>query len=259
MARSFGIASLVARNTPRLAFLDELRAQPRFDKAERRIKILRVLFERVRVRQQFRTVVDVVHAGRAELGVGDDAAGRALESEATGEARCRQPERIAKVGWTENWNLHGGSSRYSPYGESLPEIRVVMRPAPRVGDIDETEGADRGVDGEALRRIPGPFDIALQDIVSENDRLSDIVGEIVNAPTQLRGHILDVGPRNRLQDDIVEKFVGFEDLAVDRFRRVVVAVDPALFDRIARRSTERVPCLLRAGREGEGGAAQAST
>jgi hypothetical protein len=96
-----------------------------------------------------------------------------------------------------------------------------MRPAPRVGDIDGTEGADRGVDGEALRRIPGPFDIALQDIVGENDRLSDIVGEIVNALTQLRGHILDIGPRDRLQDDAVEKLVCFEDLAVDRFRRVV--------------------------------------
>src|SRR6202051_1348345 len=148
MARSFGTAPLVARNTPGLAFLDELRAQLRLDETDRRIKVFRSLFQRVRVRQQFRTVVDVIHAGRAELSVGDNVPNRALKSEGTGEARRRQPERIAKVGWTENWNLYGGSRRYSPYAESLPEIRVVMRPAPRIGDIDENEGAaPRGCGG----------------------------------------------------------------------------------------------------------------
>src|SRR3984885_2330494 len=201
MARSFGTAPLVVRNTPGLAFLDELRAQLRLDETDRRIKVCRSLFQRVRVRQQFRTVVDVNHAGRPELSVGDDVPDRALKSEGTGEARRRQPERIAKVGWTENGNLYGRSRRYSPYAQSLPEIRIVMRPAPRFRDVEETDDADRGVDGEALRRIPGPFDIALQDIVGENDGLPDIVGEIVNALTQLRGDILDIGPRDRLHDE----------------------------------------------------------
>src|ERR1700726_2548750 len=159
---------------PGLGFLDELRAQLRLDETDRRIKVFRSLFQRVRVRQQFRTVVDVIHAGRPELSVGDDVPDRALKSEGTGEARRREPERIAKVGWTENWNLYGGARRYSPSTESLPEIRVGMRPAPRISEIDETESADRRVDGEALRRIAGPFGIALQDIVGENDRLSDI-------------------------------------------------------------------------------------
>src|ERR1700733_12676962 len=202
MARSFGTAPLVVRNTPGLAFLDELRAQLRLDETDRRIKVCRSLFQRVRVRQQFRTVVDVNHAGRPELSVGDDVPDRALKSEGAGEARRRQPERIAKVRWTENWNLYGGSRRDSPDAQSLPEIRVVMRPAPRVGDIDETDDADRRVDGEALRRIPGAFDIALQDVVGENDGLSDIVSEIVNALTQFRRHTLDISPRHRLQDDV---------------------------------------------------------
>src|SRR6202021_4009507 len=92
----------------------------------------------------------------------DDSSDRALKSEGAGNARRRQPERIAKVGWAENWNLYGGSSRYSPYAESLPEIRVVMRPAPRVGDIDETDDADRRVAGEGLRRFPGAFDVPLR-------------------------------------------------------------------------------------------------
>ena len=182
-ARSFGTVPLVARNMPGLAFLDEFSAQLRFDETDRRIKVFGILFQRIRVRQQFRTVVEVIYHGPAELSVGDDSSDRALKSEGAGNARRRQPERIAKVGWAENWNLYGGSSRYSPYAESLPEIRVMMRPTPRVGDIDETNNADRGVDGETLRRIQGPFDIALQDIVGEYDRLSDIVGEIVNALT----------------------------------------------------------------------------
>jgi hypothetical protein len=111
--------------------------------------------------------------------------------------------------------------------------------------------ADRAIDGEALTRIPGPFNIALQDIVGENGRLSDIVGEIVKTLTHIRGQIFGIGPRDRLQDGVVEKFVCFEDLAVDCFRRVVGAVDLALLDRIERRSTERVPGLLRASGVGE--------
>ena len=102
------------------------------------------------------------------MSVGDDTPDRALKRELDAEARRRQAECIAKVGRTENWNLYGGSSRNSPYAESLPEIGVVMPPAPRVGDIYETDDPDCGVDGEALRRIPGPSDIALQDIVGES-------------------------------------------------------------------------------------------
>src|ERR1700739_2198494 len=119
MERSVGTAPLVVRNTPGLAFLDELRAQLRFDKTKRRIKVFRILFQRVRVRQQFRTIVDVIHAGRAELSVGDDAPDRALKSEGTGEARRRQPKRIANIGWTENWDLYGRSRAHSPLRPNL--------------------------------------------------------------------------------------------------------------------------------------------
>src|SRR5258707_9594692 len=150
MERSSGTGRIVARNAPGLAFLDELRAQLRFDETSRRIKVFRVLFQRVRARQNFRAGVDGLHDGRTKSDVGDDGPGRALKSDATGDARRHQPDRISKVGWTENWNLYGGSRRYSPYAESLPEIRGVMRPAPCARDIDETGDADRAIDGEAL-------------------------------------------------------------------------------------------------------------
>ncbi len=70
-----------------------------------------------------------------------------------------------------------------------------------------------------------PLELALEEIVGEDDGLAEIVEEMADRVAAHFGDNRDVALRDRFQRDAIDEQIEVEDLAVDRLERVVRLVE----------------------------------
>ena len=100
----------------------------------------------------------------------------------------------------------------------------MRRHVPLPGAVDHAGISGRRVDPEPFGRIQGALGAALQQIVGGDHRLTEISRRVVDALADLCRQIILIGLRDRLHDRPVGGHVRVEHGAIDRLRRVVVAL-----------------------------------
>jgi len=89
-----------------------------------------------------------------------------------------------------------------------------------LGDVDHADRADRGIDREPADRFCRLARLELQQEVQEDDRLAQIIEEIVDAAPDRARHGLLVGSRDRADHRVVDLLRHCERLGIDRAQRI---------------------------------------
>ncbi len=108
--------------------------------------------------------------------------------------------------------------------ESLAEVGVVLLEIDAVGDLEEAEDADGGVDREAPDRRSGIAEIALQQVVHRDHRFAEIFEEVAAHRADRLRHDETIDLRDRHHDPGVEEVVEAEHEPVEPFEGVAAGV-----------------------------------
>src|SRR5690606_11773931 len=109
---------------------------------------------------------------------------------------------------------------HAPFGKRLAEIFIFVGKALSFRDIHETGNTRRRVDDEARRGCTRAADVALQDIVGNDERRLQVAQEALNGVAYETGQYGLVALGDRLDHGAVENVVEAEDEAVDRLDRI---------------------------------------
>ena len=147
-----------------------------------------------------------------------------------------QADRVARVGRAKDRQHQIGTVRYPPRHTGSVRNRPACARARRSWRRRRAPAIPSGrVDDEAARGGHGVVESPLQHVVDEDDRLLQIVERTAQASRNVVGHDRDIDFGDRPQQELIERHVDVEDLAVERFERVVGLLECGPRRRVGRR------------------------
>jgi hypothetical protein len=113
-----------------------------------------------------------------------------------------------------------GPSSLGPHADGLAEILLGRRHAEFLGDVEDAEDADGGVDQEAGDGLRRARRLALGHLVDRRHRLAEILHDIADPALDRLGHPEFVGHRDRPDDQHVDRAVDREHEPVGDLQRI---------------------------------------
>jgi hypothetical protein len=188
------------------------------DAAQRRIEVDGAALQLVERFDVARALVDAAgHPARPVRRVG----ARGDVAVGAGIALDRRADRIARVGGAEDGENEVGAIGDAPTVERLPEVAALLFEPVRARKVEQPAETEGGVEEKAAQGYVGALELALQQVVGEDHRFVQIVEEMADrvAPP-LRKH-RSIGLGDRLEQQAVDEEVEVENVAVERFKRIV--------------------------------------
>ena len=167
-------------------------------------------------RQQLRAGVDQLQALQADADLVFLDAAHRRQRDVTSQA-----EHIAHGTRAEERQFHVARTTPAPGTQGLSEVFIATRHHRLAGRIEQATDAQRAVHQEAAEAVPRVGTTALQQLVGDGHRRTQVAEEVADAGTREARHHMRIGGGQGTGHAAVDRVVELVDLAVERFPRIV--------------------------------------
>jgi hypothetical protein len=124
----------------------------------------------------------------------------------------------------------------APDVERLPEVATLPLETMSAGEVHNPCNAEGAVFHEAAQRRGRTLELALQEVVDQDNRFVKIPYKIANAIAPARREHSTVALGDRLQQDPIDSLIECKSLPIKRLQRIVVCLVGSEGDRVPGRS-----------------------
>jgi hypothetical protein len=130
-------------------------------------------------------------------------------------------EAVSHIRRSKKRQLNGRAWTDAPYPQGLSEVCIMPWPVPIGCHIEKPQASDSRIQAKALRGVPGPMNVPLQDVIHRDTGLGEIVDEVMDAPSDTVRDVILIAAGDRLQGVMIQELIAGKNRPVGRLCRIV--------------------------------------